>query len=113
MSSSNSSHDDTLPDIDDRLVTPGTPFEMWHGKLVRVAPSDPPHAERQSKVLALVEAHAANDFSVACDLLIRTSKTNDFATDISVYPSARHPETGRRQLAQLAFEIVSTESLTV
>lgn len=37
--------------------------------------------------------------------------TSDRAPDVSVYPVARDPRTGGRQLEHLAFEIVSTESL--
>jgi hypothetical protein len=55
--------------------------------------------------------HAAEDFDVASDMLTRTSETNDFAADVSVFPCAPDPETGGRQLEQLAFEVVSTESL--
>jgi hypothetical protein len=77
-----------------------------------VAPADEAHGDRHSKLLVLVEAHAAPDFNVACDMLTRTSKVNDIAPDVSVYPAARAPETGRRQLDQLAFEVVSTESLS-
>ena len=46
-----------LPDIDDRLVEPETGYEMYDGELVRVSPADPPHAERQVKLGALVVAH--------------------------------------------------------
>jgi Uma2 family endonuclease len=113
MSSSTSSHDDSdLPDIDERLVTPGTRYEMLDGELVYVAPAKRPHAVRHSKALALLEAHVRAEFDVACDLLTRTSRKNDFAPDVSVFPRAWRPRTRRRQLAQLAFEIVSTESLS-
>jgi Uma2 family endonuclease len=113
MSSSTSSHDDSdLPDIDERLVTPGTRYEMLDGELVYVAPAEGPHAIRHSKALALLEAHAGAEFDVACDLLTRTSRTNDLAPDVSVFLRAPDPQTGGRQLAQLAFEIVSTESLS-
>jgi hypothetical protein len=44
-------------------------------------------------------------------MLTRTSKTSDVAPDASVYPRARDPETGGRQLELLAFEIVSTQTL--
>ena len=46
-----------LPDIDDRLVEPGTRYEMLDGELVYVPPSDPPHGERQFQLCALVAAH--------------------------------------------------------
>ena len=44
-------------------------------------------------------------------MLTRTSKVDDFAPDVSVYPDAPDPITGVRQLEGLAFEIVSTQSL--
>jgi hypothetical protein len=59
----------------------------------------------------LLKAHACAAFTIASDMLTRTSRTSDIAPDVSVYPRARHPETGKRQLEHLAFEIVSTESL--
>jgi Uma2 family endonuclease len=113
MSSSSSSHDDSkLPDLDDRLVTPGTRYEMLDRELIYVPPADGPHATRHSAVLALLQAHVAPGLTVACDLLTRTSKVDDFAPDASVYPSARDPATGGRQLMDLAFEVVSTETMS-
>jgi len=100
-----------LPDIDDRLVAPETPYEILDGELIYVAPSDEPHGFRHADLCAVIGAHRGAGFRVACDLLTRTSKTNDFAPDVSVYPSARDPRTGRRQLEHLAFEVVSTQSL--
>jgi len=103
--------DSELPDIDDRLVEPGTPYEMYDGELVHVPPADPPHGERQLRLCALLAAHTGAAFQAACDLLTRTSKLDDIAPDASVYPAARDPRTGRRQLEQLAFEVVSTQTL--
>jgi Uma2 family endonuclease len=100
-----------LPDIDDRLVEPETGYEMYDGELVHVPPADPPHAERQVQLCALIEAHTGVEFEVGSDLLTRTSLVDDIAPDVSVYPAARDPRTGRRQLEQLAFEVVSTQSL--
>jgi Uma2 family endonuclease len=100
-----------LPDIDDRLVAPDTRYEILEGRLVHVAPADSPHGTRHSKVSALLEAHAGRDFTVASDMLTRTSERSDVAPDVSVFPSAPDPSTGGRQLEQLAFEVVSTQSL--
>jgi len=100
-----------LPDIDDRLVEPETGHEMYDGELVEVPPSDPPHASRQVQLAALTEAHTGLAFEAAVNLLTRTSKVDDFASAISVYPAAPDPTTGGRQLQQLAFEIVGTQSL--
>jgi len=101
-----------LLDIDDRLVEPETPYEMLDGELVYVSPADPPHGKLHLQLAALIEAHTGFAFEAAADLLTRTSKGDDVAPDVSVYPDAPHPETGDRQLEQLTFEIVSTESLS-
>jgi hypothetical protein len=111
MSSPGSFVDTDLPAVDDRLAPPETPYEIDDGKLVRVSPCDEPHADRHSKILAVLEAHVADDYNVACDMLTRTSRVDDIAPDASVYPRARDPRTGGRQLEQLAFEVVSTQSL--
>ena len=100
-----------LPDIDDRLVEPETRYEMLDGELVYVSPADPPHGEHHLQLAALIEAHTGFEFEAAADLLTRTSKGDDVAPDVSVYPDAPDPRTGGRQLEQLAFEIVSTQSL--
>ena len=63
------------------------------------------------KVIALLEAHAFPEFAIGCNQLTRTSEIDDVAPDVSVYPDADDPVTGGRQLEQLAFEVVSTESL--
>ena len=100
-----------LPAIDDRLVVPETRYEMRDGELVFVSPADPPHGTRHAQLIALLEGHTGLAFEVACDLLTRTSDIADIAPDVSVYPEQANPETGGRQLEQLAFEVVSTTSL--
>ncbi len=100
-----------LPAVDERLVAPETRYEIIDGRVVYVPPADQPHAESHAELAALVHAHRADEFSVAVDMLTRTSRIEDFAPDVSVYPTARDPRTGGRQLEQLAFEIASTESL--
>ena len=60
----------------------------------------------------MLAAHVTDAYAVALDMLTRTSETNDFAPDASVYPTARG-ESGGRQLEELAFEIVSQQSMSV
>ena len=100
-----------LPAIDDQLVAPETRYEMWDGELVVVSPAKPPHATRHVQLAALIEAHTGPEFETAADLLTRTSEVDDVAPDVSVYPDAPAPTTEGRQLEQLAFEVVSTQSL--
>jgi Uma2 family endonuclease len=100
-----------LPPVDARLVAEDCGHEILDGRLVEVPPAHEPHGERHSKINALLEAFVLEDHNVACDMLTRTSKTSDIAPDASVYPRARDPHTGGRQLEVLAFEIVSTQTL--
>ena len=111
MSSVVSRAESELPDIDDHLVEPETRCEMLDGELIYVPPADPPDGERHVQLAALIAAHTGPGFKAAADLLTRTSKIDDVAPDVSVYPAAPDPRTGRRQLEQLAFEIVSQQSL--
>ncbi len=113
MMSSTTAPDESpeLPEVDDRLVVPGTRYEIEDERVVYVAPADEPHAESHASLAALFRAHRTTGYSVAADMLTRTSRIDDIAPDVSVYPSARDPRTGGRQLEELAFEIVSTESL--
>jgi len=111
MPSRSSPADPELPAIDDRLVTSETRYEMLDGELVYVSPADKPHGTRHLQVGALVEAHVHPAFDVAIDMLTRTSKVDDVAPDVSVFPDAPDPVTAGRQLEQLAFEIVSTQKL--
>jgi Uma2 family endonuclease len=111
MSSPSSNALTELPAVDAHLVAQDCGYEIDDGKLVDVPPALEPHADRHAKLAALLEAHVAGDFNVAVDMLTRTSATSDLAPDASVYPLARDPRTGGRQLEHLAFEIVSTESL--
>jgi hypothetical protein len=112
MSSDASHAGSALPAIDDHLVEPETRYEMYDGELVYVSPAKQPHSERHVQLSVLIAIHKAPGFGAGIDLLTRTSEIDDVAPDVSLYPDAPDPETGDRQLEHLAFEVVSTESLS-
>jgi Uma2 family endonuclease len=99
--------------VDDRIVAPESRAEIVQGTLVLSPPADEEHAVPHADLAYVLRAHVKPGFNVAIDMLTRTSKTDDFAPDASVYEAARDPETGARQLEQLAFEIVSEQPLSV
>lgn len=101
---------DPLP-VDERLVVADSGYEIVGGAVFAVTPAFEPHGSRHSKLSALLEAYAADGYNAASDMLTRTSAVDDFAPDGSIYPVARDPVTGGRQLEVLAFEVVSTETL--
>lgn len=100
-----------LPPPDARLVMPECGFEIVAGEVLAVSPAQEPHGSQHSKLSALLEAYCATGYNAASDMLTRTGLREDFAPDGSIYPIARDPITGGRQLEELAFEVVVTESL--
>lgn len=102
-----------LPPVDERIVQPDSRAEIIEGKLHLCPPADEPHGSAHLDLAYVLRAHVASGYLGAVDMLTRTSKTSDFAPDASVYPSERDPVTGGRKLEELAFEIVSEQSLSV
>jgi Uma2 family endonuclease len=101
-----------VPAVDLRLVAPESRYEIHDGRVEYVPPSDAPHGIRHSKLSALLEAHAGEEWEVASDMLTRTSGLDDVAPDASVFHRAPDSDTGGRRLEELAFEVVSTERLS-
>ena len=99
--------------VDDRIVAPGSRAEIVDGTLVLSPPSDEKHAVPHADLAYVLRAHVNPGFNVAVDMLTRTSETNDFAPDASVYEAERDATTGGRKLEQLAFEVVSEQALAV
>ncbi len=100
-----------LPAVDARLVREDCGYEIFEGKLVPVPPRPEPQATRRARLALLLEVHVTDELDVAMGMLTRTSAITDIAPDASVYPRARDPRTGGRQLEHLAFEIVGAGSI--
>ena len=101
-----------LPPVDARLAEPEMGYEIIEGRRYYVPPCDEPHGSTQSKLAVLLDTHRAEGFSTAVEMLTRTSETSDIAPDASIYPTARHPVTGGRQLEHLAFEVCDAQTLS-
>ena len=101
-----------MPKVDDHLVVPETTRdELVRGRKVIAQPAAPPHADRHAQVDYVIRAHAAPGYVASSDLLTRVGPGSDFATDTSVRREGIDPETGSRYLEELAFEVVSTQSM--
>lgn len=101
------------PAVDERLVMPETRAEILRGALLMPPPADEPHGTSHFDLTYVLAAHVAPDYRGAVDMLTRTSGDTDFAPDASVFPKARDPKTGGRQLEELAFEIVGEQWMGV
>jgi hypothetical protein len=92
-------------------VKPETREEMVRGQLVIAAPAHPPHADRHCELDYVIRAHVADGYIPSSDMLTRAGSSSDFATDTSVRKQGIDPETQTRYLEELAFEVVSEQSL--
>jgi len=97
-----------LPAVDDHFVAEGSRVEVVRGRLYMTPPAREPHGEAHLTLAYVLGAVVGPGWQPAVDLLTRTSHDSDFAPDASVYPKKRDPETGGRQLEELAFEIAET-----
>jgi hypothetical protein len=99
------------PRLDDHLVRGETREEMVRGQRVIASPAKPPHAKQHSELGYVIRAHAAVGYVAHTDLLTRAGPASDFATDTCVLREGIDPATDTRYLEELAFEVVSEQSL--
>ena len=100
-----------FPRLDDHLVVPEvTRDEVIKGRRVVAHPADAPHGDLHFRLDYVVGAHVASGYEGSTDLLTRTGKKSDFATDACIRKTGTDPATGARYLEEIAFEVVSTQS---
>jgi hypothetical protein len=107
----NGEEGEAKPRLDEHLVQDETREEMVRGRRVQAQPARPPHADRHFQLDYVIGAHVAPGYIASTDLLTRAGKDSEFATDTSVRRAGIDPETNTRYLEELAFEVVSTQSL--
>jgi hypothetical protein len=102
---------EAMPRVDDHIVRGETREEMVRGRRIIAAPAKQPHARRQNEIGYVIRAHVASGYEVDTELLTRAGPGSDFATDICVLRTGIDPATNGRYLEELAFEVVSEQSL--
>ena len=101
----------SFPRVDDHLVKPEeTRDEMINGRRVVASPADAPHGDKQLDLAALLRVHIAPGYIASAELLTRHAEDSDFASDVCVRRDGIDPATGKRNLEEIAFEVVSTQS---
>ena len=86
-----------LPPIYERLARPETQEEYFHGQLRRKVPANPPHATQHFRLAYVLNAHVAEGYQGAVEMLTRTGRDTDFAPDASIFPLAPEDGTGERR----------------
>jgi len=101
----------SFPEVDDHLVEPEvTRDEIINGRRVVAMPAEQPHADKHVDLAYVLRAHVAPGYRASADLITRHAVDSDFATDACVYKEGIDPETGRRYLEEIAFEVISTQN---
>ncbi|MCG8424042.1 MAG: Uma2 family endonuclease [Proteobacteria bacterium] len=98
-----------FPPPDEHVVEPETYQEMIDGQIIQVAPSGPPHADRQFDIAYVLRANVADGYVGSTELLTRVSHDNDFATDACIRKQGIDAD-GHRHLEELSFEVKHTQS---
>jgi hypothetical protein len=100
-----------FPNVDDHLVEPEvTRDEMIGGRRVVAHPAKEPHADQHSDLDYVLRAHAGPGYRSSSDLLTRHDIDSDFASDACLRKEGTDPETGRRYLEEIVFEVVSEQN---
>ncbi|WP_437674188.1 hypothetical protein [Sorangium sp. So ce131] len=100
------------PPVDEHVVVPElTRDELIRGRRVVAQPALEPHGDVHSLVNAVIGPHVRAGYRPSVDLLTRVSSGSNFATDLSIRREGTDPETGRRYLEELSFEIVNEQSM--
>jgi|SRR3954463_13965859 len=99
-----------FPPVDEHLVEPEvTRDEIIGGRRVVAFPAEAPHADQHGDLQYVLRAHIAPGYVASVDLLTRFDQKSDFASDACVRREGVDPQTGRRHLEELAFEVVSEQ----
>jgi len=99
-----------FPPVDEHLVEPEvTRDEIIGGRRVVAFPAEAPHADQHGDLQYILRAHIAPGYVASVDLLTRFDQKSDFASDACVRREGVDPQTGRRHLEELAFEVVSEQ----
>jgi hypothetical protein len=100
------------PRLDDHLVKPESGEEMVRGQRIMVAGANPPHADTQAGIAAMITGRMRQGYTLSTELLTRFNERSNFATDVCVRKDGIDPSTDERHLEELAFEVISEQRMS-
>ena len=71
---------------------------------------EPAHADPQCQLAYIVKACVDEGYVAATELLTRTDKKSDFATDVCVRRAGVDPAMGERYLEEISFEVANAQT---
>jgi hypothetical protein len=103
-----------LPAVDDRLARPEEGEEYVDDERFgwETMAGEADHADPQCQLAYVVRACVAAAYVASTELLTRTDKKSDFATDVCVRRKGTDPETGGRFLEEISFEVANSQTLS-
>jgi hypothetical protein len=109
---STSDHHSSLPAIDERLIAPESDAEVVDGIVYETPGADQAHGTLHFDIAHLFAGVLADGYASTRRTCSRADENSDAAPDISVFPAAKDPKTGGRQLEEIAIEVLDTERLS-
>lgn len=104
------SRDEPPVPIDRNFLQEDCGYEVLGGRLLELSPAEEEHATEHFQLPAVLGSVLAPGYKGAVDMLTRPEKVTNFAPDVSILPTARDPQTGGRQVEEVVFEVVDTQS---
>ncbi len=99
------------PAIDENVLTENAGYEIVDGQVFQLAPAEEDHGTEHFDLPGLLKHCLTPAYKGTVDMLSRPSIGRNHAPDVSILPRARDPETRGRQVEDLIFEVIDTESL--
>jgi hypothetical protein len=85
---------------------------MVRGRRILQAGANPPHADTQAGIAAIITGHMRQQYALSTELLTRFTEDSNFATDVCVRKDGTDPCTDERHLEELVFEVVSEQRIS-
>jgi Uma2 family endonuclease len=101
----------SLPAIDDNVLGEGGRHEIVDGEVYELSPANEDHGAEHFLLPVVLGTALKPEYKGTVDMLTRPKAASNHAPDVSILRRARDEKTGGRQVEDLIFEVIDTESL--
>lgn len=100
-----------LPAIDENVLGEGCRHEIVDGEVYELSPANEDHGTEHFLLPVVLGTALKPEYKGTVDMLTRPKTASNHAPDVSILRRARDEKTGGRQVEDLIFEVIDTESL--